>query len=180
VYNPVTKTEVLTSFKTTTPRVVTVCLDLNENMVKFWLNDRRNPGKNLKLPNGGSGPWVPCVKISTEKNRLILNPFAREPSDFYERDFDKRFTLRKYLMPHLFNTICIQSPAGKTAVEAPISKILSKLKELVKISSSEIRHVWMPSSEQSTDNFCFVQFNLVDAMTESINKLKENGYTVYT
>lgn len=105
VYNPVTKTEILTSFKTTTPRTVTVCLDLNENMVKFWLNDRRNAGKNLKLTEGG--PWYPCVKISTERNKLILNPYAREPSDFYEKDFDKRFTLRKFLMPHLFNMVCI-------------------------------------------------------------------------
>jgi hypothetical protein len=98
-------TEILTSFKTTTPRTVTVCLDLNENMVKFWLNDRRNQSKNLKLPEGG--PWIPCVKISTERNKLILNPYAREPSDFYEKDFDKRFTLRKFLMPHLFNMVCI-------------------------------------------------------------------------
>lgn len=54
-----------------------------------------------------SGPWVPCVKISVEKNKIILNPFAREPSDFYEKDFDKKFTLSKYLMPHLYNMICV-------------------------------------------------------------------------
>jgi hypothetical protein len=62
VYNPVTKAEFLTSFKTTTPRTVTVCLDLNENQLKFWLNDRRNPSKNIKLTDGG--PYVPCVKIT--------------------------------------------------------------------------------------------------------------------
>lgn len=95
----------MTSFKTTTPRVITVCLDLNENLLKFWLNDRRNTNKNLKLGEGG--PWIPCVKISAEKNKLILNPFAREPSDFYEKDFDKKFTLRKYIMPHLHNMICV-------------------------------------------------------------------------
>ena len=124
VFNPVTKSEVLTSFKTTTPRVITICLDLNEGLVKFrqiegsgediryqedfvkfWLNDRRNSGKNMKLTEGG--PWIPCVKISTEKNKLILNPYAREPTDFYEKDFDKRFTLKKYLMPHLHNMVCV-------------------------------------------------------------------------
>ena len=74
-------------------------------MVKFWLNDRRSTGKNLKLTEGG--PWIPCVKISTEKNKLILNPYAREPSDFYEKDFDKKFTLNKFVMPHLHNMICV-------------------------------------------------------------------------
>jgi hypothetical protein len=62
VYNPVTKSEFLTSFKTTTPRTVTVCLDLNENQLKFWLNDRRNSGKNIKLTE--CGPYVPCIKIT--------------------------------------------------------------------------------------------------------------------
>jgi hypothetical protein len=111
VYNPVTKVEFLTSFKTTTPRTVTVCLDLNENLVKFWLNDRRVAGKNIKLRNN-SGPYIPCVKISTEKNKLILNPFAREPSDFYEKEFDKRFTVRKFVLPHLHNMICVTKLPG--------------------------------------------------------------------
>jgi len=62
VYNPVTTTKVLTSFKTTTPRVITVCLDLNENALKFWLNDKRQANKTVKLTE--SGPWTPCVTIS--------------------------------------------------------------------------------------------------------------------
>jgi len=90
---------------------VTVCLDLNENLVKFWLNDRRQAGKNIKLRNN-SGPYIPCVKISTEKNKLILNPFAREPSDFYEKEFDKRFTVRKFVLPHLHNMICVTNLPG--------------------------------------------------------------------
>lgn len=95
----------VTSFKTSTMRVISVCLDLNENILKFWLNDRRNANKNIKLNN--SGPWIPCVKIATERNKIILNPFAREPSDFYEKDFDKKLTLKKFLMPHLYNMICV-------------------------------------------------------------------------
>jgi hypothetical protein len=62
VYNPVTTTKVLTSFKTTTPRVITVCLDLNENALKFWLNDKRQANKTVKLTE--CGPWTPCVTIS--------------------------------------------------------------------------------------------------------------------
>jgi hypothetical protein len=118
VYNPVSKKEILTSFKTTTPRTVTVCLDLNENVLKFWLNDRRNSNKNMKLPlndtsdnSGLSGPWIPCVKLSKEMNKVVLNPFAREPSDFYEKDFDKKFTITKYVMPYLYNMILIQNYA---------------------------------------------------------------------
>lgn len=107
VYNPVTKTEVLTSFKTTTPRIVTVCLDLNEHLVKFWLNDRRIANKNLKLPAEDGGPWIPCVKLDKEKNKIILNPYAKEPSDFYEKDFDKKFHINKYLLPHLHNMVCV-------------------------------------------------------------------------
>ena len=60
----------------------------------------------MKLPND-YGYWVPCVKISVERNKIILNPFAREPSDFYEKDFDKKFTLKKYIMPHLDNLIFV-------------------------------------------------------------------------
>lgn len=56
---------------------------------------------------GMAGPWIPCVKISGDKNKIILNPFAKEPSDFYEKDFDKKFNLKKYIMPQLHNMICI-------------------------------------------------------------------------
>lgn len=110
VYNPVTKKEVLTSFKTTTPRVITVLLDLNENVLKFWLNDRRNQNKTIKLGQEKeifTGPWIPCVMIGKEKNKIILNPYAKEPSDFYEKDFDKVFNQNKYLLPFLTNMICI-------------------------------------------------------------------------
>lgn len=108
VFNPVTKEEVLAQFKTTTPRVVTICLDLNENQLKFWLNDRRMTNKVMKLPGPqDSGPWIPCVKIEKEKNKLTLNPFAREPSDFYEKEFDRKFHLKKFLIPHLHNMVCV-------------------------------------------------------------------------
>lgn len=109
VYNPVTKKEVMTSFKTSTTRIISVCLDLNEEKLKFWLNDRRADNKTIKLTSedGNCGPWIPCVKLSVERNKIILNPFAREPSDFYEKDFDKKFTLKKYIMPHLYNMICV-------------------------------------------------------------------------
>ena len=45
--------------------------------------------------------------ISKEKNKIILNPYAKEPSDFYEKDFDKSFNQNKFLLPFLTNMICI-------------------------------------------------------------------------
>jgi hypothetical protein len=69
----------MTNFKTTTPRVVTITLDLNEKKLKFWLNGKRFTEKDKLIE--GSGPWTPSIKISKEKNKIILNPFAREPQD---------------------------------------------------------------------------------------------------
>lgn len=89
VYNPITKTELVTNFNTITQRVITLGLDLNEGSLKFWLNGRRQSNKTLKvLPV--SGPWVPCVKISQERNSVSLNPFAREPASFSELHFVDR------------------------------------------------------------------------------------------
>lgn len=151
MYNPVTNKEVLTSFKTTTPRTITVCLDLNENILKFWLNDRRNSNKNIKLPltdlnakdetSGLSGPWIPCVKLSKDMNKIVLNPFAREPTDFYEKDFDKKFTIQKYVMPYLYNMILIQNLAisGKS-----IKDVVSTLKLLLQGQSQNINQILIP------------------------------------
>ena len=83
VHNPVSKTEVMASFKTKAPRVITVCLDMIEGVCKFWLNDLRQVTKTLQLLPVG-GPWIPCVKLGQEGNCVSLNPFAREPSSFYE------------------------------------------------------------------------------------------------
>lgn len=46
--------------------------------------------KTLKLTPQG-GPWIPCVRISKEGNCVQLNPFAKEPANFYEFNED-RFT----------------------------------------------------------------------------------------
>jgi hypothetical protein len=150
VYNPTSKQELLANFKTTTPRVITICLDLNQNKVKFWLNDRRNPSKDLNVPDG-SGPWIPCVKITQEKNKLILNPFAREPSDFFEKEFDRIFTLKKYVMPHLNNMVCICKSSSSEVISADnpeqrATKFLTLIKEICKVTTSDIKQVLMPIS----------------------------------
>ena len=83
VHNPVSKTEMMTSFKTKSSRVITVCLDFFEGTLKFWVNDKRFSNKTMQLMPVG-GPWVPCVKIGMENNCVSLNPFAREPTTFFE------------------------------------------------------------------------------------------------
>lgn len=83
VHNPVTKTDALTNFRTSSPRTITVCLDINEGTLKFWLNGTRFNKKTINLTPRG-GPWIPCVRISKEGNTVQLNPFAKEPAQFYE------------------------------------------------------------------------------------------------
>eukprot|EP00347_Sterkiella_histriomuscorum_P007708 403347869 len=181
VYNPVTKKELLNSFKTSTQRVITVCLDFNDESLKFWLNDRRSQNKTLKLPNtlGESGPWIPCVKISGDKNKIILNPFAKEPSDFYEKDFDKKFSLKKFIMPQLHNMICITK---LPQVEESAGKIVQKLSEHLKFNQQEIQKVLMlydiqDSQGDENSRFCFLKFHHHDYMAEFIRK--SNNLKVY-
>jgi len=45
VFNPITKCELLTTFITHTKRTITVGLDLNEGLLKFWLNGHRQDKK---------------------------------------------------------------------------------------------------------------------------------------
>jgi hypothetical protein len=121
--------------------VITVCLDINEKQVKFWLNDRRNTNKTIKLPEVEGNLWVPCIKIDKEKNKVILNPFARDPSDLYEREFDKKFTLAKFVVPHLSNTVCITQLPRLSSIAREAA---NSLKEKLKISSSNINAILLP------------------------------------
>lgn len=87
-------------FKTTSPRTITVCLDLVEGTLKFWLNGARILNKTLRLGDLG-GPWVPCIRISKEGNTISLNPFAKEPANFHEFNRDKFRQIDQLLMPLL-------------------------------------------------------------------------------
>jgi hypothetical protein len=117
----------MTSFKTKSPRVITVCLDIYEGVVKFWLNDRRMSNKSLQLVPL-TGPWVPCVKIGTENNCVSLNPFAKEPSSFYEFKRARHNRLEPFLMPLLQNSICVANlPEVETTTEEETAKVLNQL-----------------------------------------------------
>ena len=115
----------MTSFKTKSPRVVTVCLDMFEGVCKFWLNDRRMSNKTLQLLPVG-GPWIPCVKIGMENNCVSLNPFAKEPSSFYEFKRARHTKLEAFLMPLLQNSICVANlPHIDAKTEEETGKVLN-------------------------------------------------------
>lgn len=100
-----------------------------------------------------------------------MNPFAREPSDFYEKDFDKRFSTKKYLMPHLYATACFVSKAGLTGQEL-ITNLESLMgKETAKTITDHV----------VSGNACFVQFSLYTAMGAAVRAVKATAtYNVFT
>ena len=99
VHNYNTKTDALANFKTTSPRTITVCLDLIEGVCKFWLNDLRQSTKTIKLTD--DGPWIPCIKLGEKGKTVTLNPFARDPSVCYELKRSPYAKIDQILLPLL-------------------------------------------------------------------------------
>lgn len=91
VYNPLTQTYLMETFYNTSPRSIFICLDLDNQVIKFWLNEQHLPQKTIdmvkKAAQGEAGQghlWIPAIKIGREGNHAILNPFPYKP--FYFRD----------------------------------------------------------------------------------------------
>lgn len=127
MHNPISKTELMARFKTKSKRVITVCLNLYEGVLKFWLNDQLIVKKTTKLfPVGG--PWVPCVKIGKERNCLTLNPFANPPSLFAEAGLDRSCRLDTILMPLITNFLCVTGlPSIEAKSQSETLKILNQI-----------------------------------------------------
>ena len=105
VYCPLSNVkDYMITFQSKSPRTILICLDLYELTLKFWLNGKRQK-KILELPV--QGPYIPCVKIGTERNTLTLNPFVKLPPGSYEDQVDRTTHLERFLMPHLQNSLCI-------------------------------------------------------------------------
>ena len=49
VYEPVSKRAIMTTIKSCSPRVITVCLDIPNNCLKFWNCNRRDEKSTLSL-----------------------------------------------------------------------------------------------------------------------------------
>ena len=88
VYCPITKKELCATFKTTTPRVVTLALDFNERNLKFWLNDKLMENRTIKL-EADQTPLVPFAKLNKEKKQIILNPYAKIPPSYWGLEPEK-------------------------------------------------------------------------------------------
>jgi len=69
------------SFKTSTPRVIGLRLDLNKGELLFWLNGNFQPHRVIK--NLQPGKWFPCVKLKENGTHIVLNPFATDPDYIY-------------------------------------------------------------------------------------------------
>lgn len=111
VYNPLSGQKCVSSFKTTTPRTITCCLDLKSFELTFWLNDRRMVSKTMKLPKHEDfpcGPWVPCVIMEKERNKVALNPHARVPVDFFQGEKAKVLSDSDFHLPQFHNTILVR------------------------------------------------------------------------
>jgi len=79
ISNPTTNNSLhqLVQFRTSTPRVVGLRLDLNKGELYFWLNGIfQNQRTIKKLP---SGTWYPCVKLKEVGTHIVLNPYATDP-----------------------------------------------------------------------------------------------------
>jgi len=67
--------------------------------------------KTMKLPRHEDypvGPWVPCVIMEKERNKVALNPHARVPVDFFQGEKAKNITEADFYLPQFHNTILVR------------------------------------------------------------------------
>ena len=74
----------MAQFRTTTPRVCGVELDMNKLKLNFWLNGRPQDTRNRQIT---SGTWFPTIKFKDPNYTVILNPFA-SPTNVQENTAD--------------------------------------------------------------------------------------------
>jgi hypothetical protein len=147
IYNPLTKVTLMETFKTTTPRSIFICLDLNRNELKFWLNEHKVTKKIHKIDaSGGIGQqWIPVIMIGRERNHAILNPFPYLPMDFTESASDRNFTMSKLLNPHLFNTICV---TGLPKMSTESSAAVDELKNFLHLSNNQLSKITLFKTQE--------------------------------
>jgi len=74
IKNKETNDKIWVSFRTTTPRVVGMKLDLEHYTLSFWLNGRPQTKRNQSIPKG---EYMLLIKMKNYGNTVILNPFAQ-------------------------------------------------------------------------------------------------------
>lgn len=78
IKNKETNEIIWATFRTTTPRVVGMQLDLTSQTLKFWLNGRPQVKRNQSF---SKGEYYLLIKMKNYGNTVILNPFAQLNED---------------------------------------------------------------------------------------------------
>lgn len=68
------------SFRTTTPRVIGVQLDLEQCILRFWIDGRPLPDLSTKVPQGKA--WIPTVHFTAGDHEVTLNPYCSQKQSF--------------------------------------------------------------------------------------------------
>lgn len=69
------------TFRTSTPRVIGVELDLHDLRLRYWIDGKPLDDMSRKLPPGKS--WIPTVVFQEKDLEVILNPFCVSSDDFF-------------------------------------------------------------------------------------------------
>jgi hypothetical protein len=72
------------AFRTTTPRLIGIELDLVELKVRYWIDGKPLPDMTKDLPPGKQ--WVPTVAILDTGLEVVLNPFCIRSDPALSRD----------------------------------------------------------------------------------------------
>lgn len=66
------------TFRTTTPRIVGMRLDMEALNLNFWLNGRSQPKRNQNI---NKGEYYILIKMKNYNNSVIMNPFAQHTDE---------------------------------------------------------------------------------------------------
>jgi len=65
---------VVQTFRTSTPRVIGVELDLNRLRLRFWIDGKPLDDMALNVPPGKA--WIPTVYFAEPDLEVVLNPYC--------------------------------------------------------------------------------------------------------
>lgn len=71
---------VVQAFRTSTPRVIRVQLDLEHCLLRFWIDGRPLQDMSRSLPPGKA--WMPTVHFKEKGLEVTLNPYGSSRSSF--------------------------------------------------------------------------------------------------
>lgn len=77
------------TFRTTTPRLIGIELDLVKLKLNFWINGKPLPKFTLGVPSGKQ--WVPAIMVNEIGLEVTLNPYCSTS----EKDLSNRLIFRE-------------------------------------------------------------------------------------